>query len=273
SQLATAYQELGKELASEKIRVVGNYTLGKVIGEGTYGKVRLGTHRLTSTRVAIKQIPKALSAQLTREIHHHRRLHHPNVALLYEVIATESSIWLVTELCSGGELFDYLLEKGKLSEDETRRIFGELCLGLNYVHENGAVHRDLKLENVLLDERCHVKLGDFGFAREFEHGRMLETFCGTTGYAAPEMLLGKKYMGQEVDIWSLGIILYALLCGTLPFDDEDENVTRDKILSGKYEEMEWLSEDARDLIRNILQLDPSKRLTIPLILNHSWFTS
>ena len=157
--------------------------------------MRLGTHRLTSTRVAIKQIHKALSATLTREIHHHRQLHHPHVTQLYEVIATESSIWLVTELCSGGELFDFLAEKGRLAEDEARVLFGQLCLAVGYVHEKGIVHRDLKLENVLLDERCRIKLGDFGFTREFERGTYLETFCGTTGYASPEMLQGKKYLG------------------------------------------------------------------------------
>lgn len=162
---------------------------------GAYGKVRMGVHRLTGTRVAIKQIPKAMSASLTREIHHHRQLHHPHVTQLYEVIATENNIWLVTELCSGGELFDYLAEKGRLTEDETRLLFGQLCLAVAYVHEKGIVHRDLKLENVLLDEHCRVKLGDFGFTREFERGILLETFCGTTGYASPEMLLSQKYLG------------------------------------------------------------------------------
>ncbi|KAH8109432.1 Pkinase-domain-containing protein [Phellopilus nigrolimitatus] len=271
AQLANAYNELGKELSSSKIRVVGNYTLGKVIGEGTYGKVRLGTHRLTSVRVAIKQIPKGMSAALTREIHHHRRLHHPHVTKLYEVIATESSIWLVTELCSGGELFDYLAEKGRLSEDESRPIFGQLCLAVGYIHEKGVVHRDLKLENVLLDERCRVKLGDFGFTREYERGSLLDTYCGTTGYAAPEMLLAKKYLGQEVDVWSLGIIFYCLLTGTLPFDDDDESRMREKIIIGTFDIPDWLSPDARDLIRKILQYEPAKRLTIPQILAHPWF--
>jgi serine/threonine protein kinase len=163
--------------------------------KGAYGKVRMGTHRLTSARVAIKQIPKALSASLTREIHHHRQLHHPHVTQMYEVIATESSIWIVTELCCGGELFDYLAEKGRLGEDETKIMFGQLCLAVAYLHDRGIVHRDLKLENVLLDERCHVKLGDFGFTREFDRGAFMETFCGTTGYASPEMLQGKKYLG------------------------------------------------------------------------------
>jgi serine/threonine protein kinase len=122
---------------------------------------------------------------LTREIHHHRRLHHPNVLQLFEVVATESSIWLV-----------YLVEKGRLNEQEAKRIFGQLCLGVGYIHRQGVVHRDLKLENVLLDERCNVKVADFGFGREFEQRRLMETFCGTTGYAAPEMLAGKKYLGE-----------------------------------------------------------------------------
>jgi serine/threonine protein kinase len=133
---------------------------------------------------------------LTREIHHHRRLHHPHICQLLEVLATESHIWLVTELCAGGELFDYLVEKGRLTEVEGRRIFGELCLAVGYMHDKGVVHRDLKLENVLLDGECRVKLGDLGFVREWEQGRLLETFCGTTGYASPEMLQGKKYTGE-----------------------------------------------------------------------------
>ncbi|KAI0254525.1 hypothetical protein BJV78DRAFT_1345757 [Lactifluus subvellereus] len=273
AHLATAYNELGKELSSTRIKVVGNYTLGKIIGEGAYGKVRLGTHRLTSTRVAIKQIPKALSATLTREIHHHRQLHHPHITQLYEVIATESSIWLVTELCSGGELFDYLTEKGRISEEETRRIFGQICLAVNYLHEKGIVHRDLKLENVLLDERCRIKLGDFGFTREFDRGTYLETYCGTTGYAAPEMLEGKRYLGPEVDVWSLGVILYCLLTGGLPFDHDNESVMRAMVIRGEFEDPEWLSGDIRDLICKILQKDPIKRITIPQILAHSWFTS
>lgn len=202
-----------------------------------------------------------MSAALTREIHHHRQLHHPHVIQMYEVIATESHIWIVTELCCGGELFDYLVEKGRLSEDETKIIFGQLCLAVSYLHEKGIVHRDLKLENVLLDEKCRIKLGDFGFTREFEKGSLMETFCGTTGYAAPEMLQGKKYQGpgmssldalyfehnsqhqtySEVDVWSLGVILYTLLTGTLPFDDDDETEMRNKVINGSYEDPEWLS--------------------------------
>ncbi|PWN53693.1 Pkinase-domain-containing protein [Violaceomyces palustris] len=269
--LASAYQELGKELSSGKLKAVGNYTLQRPIGEGTYGKVRLGIHRLTNTRVAIKQVPKAHSASLTREIHHHRRLHHPHVMKLYEVLATETYIWMVSELCAGGELYDYLVERGTLPEAEGRRIFGQLCLAVAYIHGKGIVHRDLKLENVLLDERCNVKLGDFGFTREFEGKKLMETYCGTTGYAAPEMLAGKRYTGEEVDIWSLGVILYALLCGALPFDDDDDDVMKAKILKGDYEIPDVLSEEAKDLISSILQQDPLQRPTIKSILAHPWF--
>ncbi|CAO1614054.1 unnamed protein product [Parajaminaea phylloscopi] len=270
--LVSAYNELGKELASTKLKTVGNYTLGRTIGEGTFGKVRMGTHRLLGTRVAIKQVPKAHSASLTREIHHHRRLHHFHVMKLYEVLATESNIWMISELCLGGELYDYLVERGTLSEAEARRIFGQLCLAVAYVHGQGIVHRDLKLENVLLDERCNVKLGDFGFTREFEGKRLMETFCGTTGYAAPEMLAGKKYTGEEVDIWSLGIILYALLYGSLPFDDDDEAVMKGKILLGEFELPDVVSDEARDLITSILRLDPTQRPSVKAILSHPWFT-
>ncbi|KAH6910015.1 CAMK/CAMKL/MARK protein kinase [Coprinopsis sp. MPI-PUGE-AT-0042] len=192
---------------------------------------------------------------------------------MYEVIATESYIWIVSELCCGGELFDYLVEKGRLSEEETKILFGQLCLAVAYLHSLGIVHRDLKLENVLLDERCRVKLGDFGFTREYERGSLMETFCGTTGYASPEMLQGKKYQGPEVDVWSLGVILYCLLTGTLPFDDDDEDIMKQKVVKGEFEDPGWLSLESRDLIKSVLEKDPMKRLTIPQIFAHPWFTA
>lgn len=164
---------------------------------GTFGSVRMGLHRLTNSRVAIKQISRSSApGSLTREIHHHRQLHHPHVCQLLEIVATESSIYLVSELCAGGELYDYLVECGRLAEHEARRIIGQLLLALGYCHAQGVCHRDLKLENVLLNEACDVKLADFGFGREFDKQRLLETFCGTTGYAAPEMLAGHRYRAQ-----------------------------------------------------------------------------
>ncbi|TNY17265.1 kinase-like domain-containing protein, partial [Rhodotorula diobovata] len=289
-ELSAAYAALAVELTKHEIRHIGGYSLGRVIGEGTFGKVRLGVHRLTGTRVAIKQVPKSLPSYspsdpssplslLTREIHHHRRLRHPHVLSLYELVATESSIYLVTELCSGGELFDYLVEQcavpagtGGLALDETRRIFGQLVLGVAYLHSEGVVHRDLKLENVLLDENVNVKIADMGFGREFERGRWLDTKVGTLGYMAPEIVAGNRYLGEQVDIWSLGVILYALLTGSLPFDDDDESVMRSLILSCRYTVPAFLDPDAADLVQRILVADPLRRPSLRDILAHSFFT-
>ncbi|GAA6026059.1 hypothetical protein JCM8202_002946 [Rhodotorula sphaerocarpa] len=282
-ELSNAYSALAAELTKTEIRSIGGYSLGRIIGEGTFGKVRLGVHRLTGTRVAIKQVPKSLPSYspsdpssplslLTREIHHHRRLRHPHVLSLFELVATESSIYLVTELCAGGELFDYLVEQVRLSVAETRRIFGQLVLGVAYLHGEGVVHRDLKLENVLLDENINVKIADLGFGREFEKGRFMETRVGTLGYMAPEVVSGQRYLGEEVDIWSLGVILYALLTGSLPFDDDDEGIMRQLILDCEYHIPDWLEEDAASLVRSILVRDPLQRASLKEILSHPFFT-
>ncbi|GAA5830100.1 hypothetical protein JCM11251_006877 [Rhodosporidiobolus azoricus] len=286
-KLASAYSALAAELTRTEIKNLGGYSLGRVIGEGSFGKVRLGVHRLTGTRVAVKQVPKSLPggsatdpssplSLLTRELHHHRRLRHPHLLTLYELLATESSIYLVTELCAGGELFDYLVEHGRLSLSETRRIFAQLCLGVAYLHGEGVVHRDLKLENVLLDAEVNVKIADLGFAREMESGggggKWLDTKVGTVGYSAPELIRGEKYLGEQIDIWSLGIILYALVTGSLPFDDDDEQVMRDLILKGEYDMPTWLDPDVSSLIRLILVPNPSQRPSLHTILSHSFFT-
>ncbi|ORY76243.1 hypothetical protein BCR35DRAFT_305889 [Leucosporidium creatinivorum] len=280
--LSSAYASLANELTRKELRSIGGYSLGRTIGQGAFGTVKLGVHRLTNTRVAIKVVPKSLQSAsadpssplslLTRELHHHRRLRHQHILALYEIIATESSIYLVTELCSGGELFDYLVERGRLSLSETRRIFGQLVLGVAHLHQSGVVHRDLKLENILLDERVNVKIADLGFGREFEKGRWMETWVGTLGYCAPEVVAAKRYLGEEVDIWSLGVILYTLLTGSLPFDDDDEAVMKELILKCQYDIPSWLDEDAADLIKSILVLDPLVRLPLRSILAHPFFT-
>lgn len=152
--------------------VIAGRAVGLMKTTGTFGSVHIASHRTSGTRCAIKKIPKSATPQLTREIHHHRRLHHPHIVHLHEIIATETHIWLVSELCSGGELFDYLVEHGRMLDGEARRLFGELCTAVGWLHKQGVVHRDLKLENVLLDGELRVKLGDLGFAREYQKGRL-----------------------------------------------------------------------------------------------------
>ncbi|CAG8528555.1 9877_t:CDS:10 [Dentiscutata erythropus] len=241
AKLVADYQDLLKELSTQDIKSVGNYILEDTIGEGTYGKVKLATHKLTGQKVAIKIIPKIHAENLTREIHHHRYLHHPNIISLFEVIPTENKIYMVLEYCEGGELFDFLVNRKRLKENLARKMFGQLCRAVKYCHDRRVVHRDLKLENILLDAHKNIKLGDFGFTREYESKKLLETICGST-----EMLIGKKYSGLEIDIWSLGVILYTLLCGSLPFDDDDENEMKLKIMKGEYEMGEFLSDEVAD---------------------------
>ncbi|PNY28589.1 serine/threonine-protein kinase [Tolypocladium capitatum] len=259
------------EFSTNDLKSVGNYTLGRLIGKGSFGKVYLATHKLTNgskARVVLKSAHKD-DSNLAREIHHHRQFVHPHIARLYEVIVTENLVWLVLEYCSGDELYNYLLEHGPLAVHKVQKIFAQLVGAVAYVHMQSCVHRDLKLENILLDRHENVKLVDFGFTREYE-GRTnyLQTFCGTICYAAPEMLRGEKYAGEKVDVWSLGIILYALLCGELPFDDDDDNVTRTRILSEEPAYPEHLPSEAIPLLKSLLSKRPFPRPTLQDVLAH-----
>ncbi|KAG6157124.1 hypothetical protein E4U37_007795 [Claviceps purpurea] len=269
AKLANSYQQLLDEFSGNDLKSVGNYTLGRLIGKGSFGKVYLATHKLTNgSKVVLKSAHKD-DANLAREIHHHRQFVHPHIARLYEVIITESLVWLVLEYCSGDELYNHLLERGPLPVPKVQKIFAQLVGAVSYVHSQSCVHRDLKLENILLDKNENVKLVDFGFTREYE-GRMnyLQTFCGTICYAAPEMLKGEKYAGEKVDVWSLGVILYALLCGELPFDDDDDNVTRTKILTEDPKFPDHLTADALSLIKLLLSKRPLPRPAFADILAH-----
>ncbi|KAJ3472999.1 hypothetical protein NLG97_g10582 [Lecanicillium saksenae] len=257
------------EFSSNDLKSVGNYTLGRLIGKGSFGKVYLATHKLTNgSKVVLKSANKS-DSNLAREIHHHRQFVHPHIARLYEVIVTENLVWLVLEYCSGDELYNYLLDHGPLPVDKVQKIFAQLVGAVSYVHMQSCVHRDLKLENILFDKHENVKLVDFGFTREYE-GRVnhLQTFCGTICYSAPEMLKGEKYAGEKVDVWSLGIILYSLLCGELPFDDDDDNVTRSRILGQEPKYPDHLPADAVALIKSLLSKRPILRPSLPEILSH-----
>ncbi|KAL5608538.1 hypothetical protein FOBRF1_009035 [Fusarium oxysporum] len=271
AKLARSYQELLDEFASQDLKSVGNYALGRLIGKGSFGKVYLASHKLTNgSKVVLKSANKG-DSNLAREIHHHRQFIHPHIARLYEVIVTENMVWMVLEYCSGDELYNHLLEHGPLPVLKVQKIFTQLVGAVSYVHNQSCVHRDLKLENILFDKHENVKLVDFGFTREYE-GRTnhLQTFCGTICYSAPEMLKGEKYAGEKVDVWSLGIILYALLCGELPFDDDDDNITRTKILSEDPKFPDNMPPEAIPLIKSLLSKRPLLRPSLPEILSNSF---
>ncbi|XP_072765256.1 maternal embryonic leucine zipper kinase isoform X2 [Anoplolepis gracilipes] len=257
----------------------GLYELEKTIGSGGFAKVKLATHVATGEKVAIKIMEKTtLGEDLPRvklEVEALKTLLHKHICKLYQVIETESHYFMVLEYCSGGELFDHIVEKNKLSETESRRFFCQIVSAVVYMHNLGYAHRDLKPENVLLDKEENLKLIDFGLCAKPKMGMQahLYTSCGSPTYAAPELIMGKKYLGSEVDIWSMGVLLYALLCGFLPFDDNNLENLYKKILSGKYEEPYWLSDDSKALIRSMLQIDPVKRITILELCHHPWVTS
>jgi serine/threonine protein kinase len=208
---------------------------------------------------------------LAREIHHHRQFVHPHIARLYEVIVTESLVWLVLEYCAGDELYNHILKTGPMEPDKVQKIFTQLVGAVSYVHQKSCVHRDLKLENILLDKHENVKLVDFGFTREYEgKSSYLQTWCGTICYSAPEMIKGEKYAGEKVDVWSLGIILFALLSGELPFDDDDEHATKTRILKEEPKYPDHIPTQAKDLIVSMLSKRPFIRPSLADILQHPW---
>lgn len=219
---------------------LSNYRLGKTLGIGSFGKVKVAEHILTGHKVAIKILNRKKIRQMDmedkvrREIKILRLFMHPHIIRLYEVIETAHDIYVVMEYVKSGELFDYIVEKGRLMEDEARRFFQQIVSGVEYCHRNMVVHRDLKPENLLLDSRMNVKIADFGLSNVMRDGHFLKTSCGSPNYAAPEVISGRLYAGPEVDVWSCGVILYALLCGSLPFDDENIPNLFKKIKGGIY---------------------------------------
>ena len=239
--------------------------------------MKLATHCITGHKVAVKILNKAKIKQLGMEEKVQREINilhlctHPHIIRLYEVIDTPTDIFLVNEYVSGGELFDYIVSKGRLSADEARNFFHQIVSGVEYCHFQKIVHRDLKPENLLLDSNLNIKIADFGLSNIMRDGDFLRTSCGSPNYAAPEVISGHLYAGPEVDVWSCGVILYALLCGSLPFDDESIPNLFKKIKSGMYSLPSHLSQLARNLIPRMLEVDPMKRITIPEIRLHPWF--
>ncbi|KAF2725610.1 kinase-like protein [Polychaeton citri CBS 116435] len=270
-KLVASYQAILSDFSSPDLHTVGSYTLGRLLGKGSFGKVYLGHHKLTNgSKVVLKSADKS-DANLAREIHHHRQFLHPHIARLYEVIVTESLVWLVLEYCPGDELYNHLLQHGRIEVEKVQKIFTQLVGAVSYVHGKNCVHRDLKLENILLDKHENVKLIDFGFTREYQGSTSyLQTWCGTVCYSAPEMLKGEKYAGEKVDLWSLGIILYALLCGELPFDEDDDTATKALILHEEPKYPDYMPEQAKQLIKKLLSKRPLLRPCLSDILKDPW---
>lgn len=239
--------------------------------------MKLAVHAVTNHEVAVKILNKAKIKQLSMEEKVRREINilhlctHPHIIRLYEVIDTPTDIFLVIEFVSNGELFDYIVTKGRLSADEARNFFHQIISGVEYCHFQKIVHRDLKPENLLLDSNNNIKLADFGLSNIMRDGEFLRTSCGSPNYAAPEVISGHLYAGPEVDVWSCGVILYALLCGSLPFDDESIPNLFKKIKSGMYKLPPNLTHLAKNLIPRMLEVDPMKRITIPEIRLHPWF--
>ncbi|XP_020356884.1 MAP/microtubule affinity-regulating kinase 3 isoform X7 [Oncorhynchus kisutch] len=257
---------------------VGNYRLLKTIGKGNFAKVKLARHILTGREVAIKIIdktqlnPNSLQ-KLFREVRIMKILNHPNIVKLFEVIETERTLYLVMEYASGGEVFDYLVAHGRMKEKEARAKFRQIVSAVQYCHQKHIVHRDLKAENLLLDADMNIKIADFGFSNEFTMGNKLDTFCGSPPYAAPELFQGKKYDGPEVDVWSLGVILYTLVSGSLPFDGQNLKELRERVLRGKYRIPFYMSTDCENLLKRFLVLNPAKRGTLEQIMKDRWINA
>ncbi|XP_067421373.1 serine/threonine-protein kinase SIK2 isoform X1 [Emydura macquarii macquarii] len=254
---------------------VGFYDIEGTLGKGNFAVVKLARHRITRSEVAIKIIDKSqLDAvnleKIYREVQIMKMLDHPHIIKLYQVMETKSMLYLVTEYAKNGEIFDYLANHGRLSEPEARRKFWQILSAVEYCHSRKIVHRDLKAENLLLDNNMNIKIADFGFGNFYKSDEPLTTWCGSPPYAAPEVFEGQQYEGPQLDIWSMGVVLYVLVCGALPFDGPTLPILRQRVLEGRFRIPYFMSEECEHLIRRMLVLDPSKRLTIAQIKEHKW---
>ncbi|XP_077240516.1 CBL-interacting protein kinase 1-like [Tasmannia lanceolata] len=259
---------------------LGKYELGRTLGEGNFGKVKYVKNLESGQGFAVKILEKKrilelkIDDQIKREIGTLKLLKHPNVVRLHEVIASKTKIYMILEYVTGGELFDKISIKGRVTESEGRKLFQQLIDGVSYCHDNGVFHRDLKLENVLVDAKGNIKISDFGLSALPQHFRddgLLHTTCGSPNYVAPEVLANRGYDGATSDLWSCGVIFYVVLTGYLPFDDRNLAVLYQKIFKGDFQIPKWLSPAARNLIRKILDPNPRTRITMSEIKGDEWF--
>ncbi|XP_009468794.1 PREDICTED: SNF-related serine/threonine-protein kinase-like [Nipponia nippon] len=258
-------------------KIAGLYDLERTLGKGHFAVVKLARHVFTGQRVAVKVIDKSKLAgeaagQLLQEVRCMKLVQHPNVVRLYEVIDTHAKLYLILELGDGGDMFDHIMRhEGGLTEARAKHYFAQIVHAISYCHKLHVVHRDLKPENVVFfQEQGVVKLTDFGFSNRFQPGKMLTTSCGSLAYSAPEILLGDEYDAPAVDIWSLGVILYMLVCGHPPFQEANDSETLTMIMDCRYTVPPHVSAQCTDLISRMLQRDPKQRASLEQIEGHAW---
>ncbi|KAM9804577.1 serine/threonine-protein kinase SIK1 [Neosynchiropus ocellatus] len=254
---------------------VGFYEIIRTLGKGNFAVVKLAKHKVTKTQVAIKIIDKTRLnpsnlEKIYREVQIMKLLNHPHIIKLYQVMETKDMLYIVTEYAKNGEMFDHLTSNGRMSEDEARKKFWQILTAVDYCHRHHIVHRDLKTENLLLDANMNIKLADFGFGNFYNAGEPLSTWCGSPPYAAPEVFEGKEYEGPQLDIWSLGVVLYVLVCGSLPFDGPSLPALKQRVTEGRFRIPFFMSQDCENLIRKMLVVDPAKRISVAQIKQHRW---
>ncbi|XP_051545260.1 serine/threonine-protein kinase BRSK2-like isoform X3 [Myxocyprinus asiaticus] len=255
---------------------VGPYRLEKTLGKGQTGLVKLGVHCVTCQKVAIKivnreKLSESVLMKVEREIAILKLIEHPHVLKLHDVYENKKYLYLVLEHVSGGELFDYLVKKGRLTPKEARKFFRQIISALDFCHSHSICHRDLKPENLLLDEKNNIRIADFGMASLQVGDSLLETSCGSPHYACPEVIRGEKYDGRKADVWSCGVILFALLVGALPFDDDNLRNLLEKVKLGVFHMPHFIPPDCQNLLRGMIEVDAGKRLTLELIQKHTWY--
>uniref|UniRef100_A0A673M5V0 Serine/threonine-protein kinase BRSK2-like n=1 Tax=Sinocyclocheilus rhinocerous TaxID=307959 RepID=A0A673M5V0_9TELE len=249
---------------------VGPYRLEKTLGKGQTGLVKLGIHCITGQKVALKivnreKLSESVLMKVEREIAILKLIEHPHVLNLHDVYENNKYLYLVLEHVSGGELFDYLVKKGRLTPKEARKFFRQIISALDFCHSHSICHRDLKPENLLLDERNNIRIADFGMASLQVGDSLLETSCGSPHYACPEVIRGEKYDGRRADVWSCGVILFALLVGALPFDHDNLRQLLEKVKSGVFHMPHFIPPDCQALLRGMIEVNPEQRLTLTLV--------
>ena len=266
------------DIDTRLIKQIGNYTLGAEVGSGAFGKVVLGKHYLTGETVAIKILDKMILSQtpedyelVRQEISILKIVKHKYIVQLYEILQTPQHIFIVMEYCEGKDLMDYILTKTRLSELESLKFFQQLINALFYLHSQNISHRDVKIDNMLLDRNKDLKLVDFGLSTKYTDDTLLDQPCGTVVYAAPEVLDGNEYHGMLADVWSSGIVLFGMTSGYLPFCDQDDEVNKKHVLEGKIDLPDFFSPMLKDLLKHMLDINPITRYTLQDIREHPWF--